>query len=135
MSRIGYSEDEDYPGQFSLYQANCKRSIRGKMGQEELKELRAALLSLPDERLIRGSLQDEEGGVCAIGAYAKHKGLDLSKFDAKEATDEVGMAAGMPSLVAWKVVEVNDLELCGMTPEKRYRAMLSWVESQIQEAI
>jgi hypothetical protein len=135
MSRISYSEDEDYPGQFSLYQANCNRSIRGKMGQEELKELRAALLSLPDERLIHGSLQDEEGGVCAIGAYAKHKGLDLSKFDPEEATDEVGMAAGMPSLVAWKVVEVNDMELCGMTPEKRYTAMLSWVQSQIQEAI
>jgi hypothetical protein len=142
MSRFtfNYSNDEDYPGQCALFQANCYRSIRGKKGQKELKELRAALLSLPDKRLGRGSLQDEEGVVCAIGAYAKHKGLDLSKFDPEEATDEVGMAAGMPALVAWMVVSLNERVPRGLTPErrfpeKRYRVMLSWVESQIQEAI
>ena len=65
--RIGYSDEEDYPGQFDLWQANCMRSIRGKEGQEELAELKAALLDLPEKRLIHGSLTDEEGGVCATG--------------------------------------------------------------------
>jgi hypothetical protein len=133
--RINYSEEEDYPGQFELWQANCRRSLRGKAGQEELRELRAALLALPEKRLIHGELENEEGEVCAIGAYGKRKGLDLSKFDVDSDTDEVGIAGGMPALVAWKVVEMNDMELdLDVTPEQRYEKMLAWVESLLAEA-
>jgi hypothetical protein len=134
--RISYSDEEDYPGQFELWQANCRRSMRGKQGQEELRELRAALLALADKRLIHGSLVDEEGEMCAIGAYAKHKGLDLQKFDSEDETDAVGIEAGMPALVAWKVVEMNDFEFAScsfqpISPEQRYTKMLAWVESQL----
>lgn len=132
--RINYSEDEDYPGQFELWQANCVRSLRGKHGQEELRQLRIALLALPDKRLIHGLLEDDEGGVCAVGAYGKHKGLDLSTFAVDSDTDEVGIAGGMPSLVAWKVVEMNDIELDHVTPEQRYSRMLAWIESQLAAA-
>ena len=69
--RISYSDEEDYTGQFDLWQANCERSLRGKQGQVELKELRAALLDLPDKRLLYELLEDDEGGVCVIGAYGK----------------------------------------------------------------
>ena len=129
--RINYSDEEDFPGQFDLWQSNCDRSLRGRQGQEELKQLRAALLALSDKRLIHGSLVDEEGCVCAIGAYAKQKGLDLSSFDSYSYTDEVGIEGGMPPLVAWKVVEMNDLEFDDVTPEQRYEKMLAWVESKI----
>lgn len=129
--RISYSEDENFPGQFELWQANCERSLRGKHGQEELKELRAALLAMPDKRLIYGLLE-ADGEVCAIGAYARHKGLDLSKYDPEDATDEVGIEAGMPTLVAWKVVEMNDMELSHLSPEVRYERMLKWIESKIR---
>lgn len=135
MSRIGYSTDEDYPGQFELWQANCRRSLHGKQGQEELRALRDALLELPDKRLIHGLLVDTDGEVCAVGAYAKHKGLDLQKFDPEGATDEVGIEAGMPSLVAWKVVEMNDMEFDHLTPERRYTQMLEWVSRQILEGM
>src|ERR1700761_17181 len=108
MSRINYSEDEDFTGQFELWQANCRRSLRGKQGQEELRVLRDALLALPEKRLINGSLY-EDGEVCAIGCYARAKGLELEKYNPEDATDEVGIEAGMPSLVAWKVVEMNDM--------------------------
>ena len=130
--RINYSEDENFPGQSEMWQANCRRSIRGKQGQEELRALRDALLELPDKRLIHGLLTDEDGGVCAVGAYAKAKGLDLQTFDPEGETDEVGIVAGMPKLVAWKVVEMNDMELhSGFTPEERYVKMLAWVEHQL----
>jgi hypothetical protein len=132
MMRISYSEDEDHPGQFNLWHANCERSLRSKLGQQELRELRAALLALSDKRLIHGLLTDEDGGVCAIGAYARRKGLDLSQFDPEDLTDEVGIAAGMPKLVAWKVVEMNDMEMHSrFTPEERYTAVLAWVESKL----
>lgn len=130
--RINYTEDEDFTGQFDLWQANCERSARGRQGRQELAQLRDALLAMPDKRLILGSLEDEEGGVCAIGAYAKHKGMDLSKFDPDSDTDEVGIAGGMPKLVAWKVVSMNDHELDHLTPEKRYEQMLAWVESKLK---
>jgi hypothetical protein len=131
--RINYSDDEDFPGQFQIWQANCRRSLQGKRGQQELRELEAALLALPEKRLIHGALQDDEGGVCAIACYGKHKGLDLSKFDPEYESDEVGIAAGMPKLVAWKVVELNDMQLADRyTPEERYEAVLWWVREQIR---
>lgn len=128
MSRIDWTDEEDRPGQFALWQANCLRSLQGKQGREELQVLRAALLALPDKRLIYGSLVDEDGEVCAIGAYARHKGLDLQKFDPEDATDDVGIEAGMPKLAAWKVVEMNDVEFDHLTPERRYVKMLEWID-------
>lgn len=161
MSRINYSDDEDFHGQFALWQANCDRSIRGKAGQRELRELEAALVALPEKRLIHGALQNDEGGVCAIACYAKRKGLDLSKFDPEHDSDEVGIAGGMPRLVAWTVVSLNDIvieayytyvqgpsrdrldyeRLGGFhgvrqrfiyTPEERYEKVLAWVREQLQ---
>ena len=131
--RINYTDEEDHPGQFELWQANCERSLRGKLGQQELRELRAALLEMSDKRLILVALQEEDGGVCAVGAYAKYKGFDLSIFDPEEETAEVGIEAGMPRLVAWKVVEVNDLQFSHLTEEQRYEKMLAWVESKIEK--
>lgn len=131
MSRISWSDDEDFPGQFGLWQSNCSRSLQGKQGQKELRALRDALLALPDKRLICGSLVDEAGEVCAVGAYARHKGVDLAKFDPEYATDDVGIESGMPRLVAWKVVEINDFQFGYLTPEQRYMKILAWVEQQL----
>lgn len=130
--RLSYQDEEDYPGQFDLWQGNCERSLRGKRGQEELSILRDALLEIPEKRLILGSLVDEEGEVCAVGAYARHKGLDLNAFDPEEDTDAVGVAGGMPRLVAWKVVEMNDLSFDHLTPEDRWKMMLEWVDSKLR---
>jgi hypothetical protein len=132
MGRISYTDEEDYPGQFALWQSNCLKSLHGKQGQEELRVLRQALIALPEKRLIHDLLVDEDGEVCAIGAYAKYKGLDLQKFDPEDATDEVGIEAGMPALAAWKVVEMNDMELhSGFSPEERYTKILAWVDGQL----
>ena len=159
--RLNYSDEEDYPGQFNLWEANCRRSLQGKAGQRELRELEAALLALPEKRLIHGTLTNEEGGVCAIACYAKHKGIDLAKFDPEYESDTVGIVAGMPRLVAWKVVALNDVEFEGRyayaegptreptypsyaphhgvwtffpyTPEERYERVLAWVREQLLE--
>ncbi len=155
MARIDYSEDEDRPGQFALFQANCGRSLRGKAGQRALRDLEAALLALPEPRLIRDQLW-ADGEVCAIGAYAQYKGLDVTNYDPEDESDAVGVAAGMPRLVAWKVVALNDIELDTvwevadgpiqrghgvyhggvplireMTPEERYVKVLGWVRKHL----
>lgn len=160
--RIGYSEDEDYPGQFALWQGNCQRSLKGRAGQNALRELEAALLALPDRRLIAGKMIDAEGDVCSIGALAKYKGRDLlsephvgpdDEFEGDGEMEEIGMELGLPRLVAWKVVELNDIQLDGcdlvtcegpyrwysekpkawvpITPEARYERVLAWVRRQL----
>ncbi len=133
--RIDYSDDETFAGQFELWQANCRRSLRGRKGQSALRDLEAALLTLPEKRLIRDVLVDDDGGMCAVGCYAKHKGLDLAKFDPECESDRVGIQAGMPRLVAWKVVALNDIELgtpFDLTPEERYERVLAWVREQLR---
>lgn len=155
--RLNYCDEEERPGQFALFNANCRRSLRGKAGQEALRELEAALLALPEKRLIHGRLRDDKTGeVCAVGAYARHKGYDLSTFDDEDETDEVGDHAGMPRLVAWQVVALNDYTLdtvwevadgplnrfeahCKggipfireVTPEERYEKVLAWVRNHL----
>ena len=55
--RVSYSEEENYPGQFDLWQANCKRSRQGKKGQVALRELKAALLAMPDKAHPEGRIR------------------------------------------------------------------------------
>ncbi len=139
--RINYSEDEDYPGQFGLWQGNCQRSLSGRKGQESLRELEAALLALPSKRLISGVLE-ENGDVCAIGALVRHKNIK-PEADPEEEMEDIGVECGMPRLVAWKVVEMNDVDLTSKwsvdgnkiiiyTPEERYTEMLKWVQAQLR---
>ena len=143
--RLDYCDEERFPNHFALWEANCRRSLQGKAGQRELREMEAALLALPAKRLVQGVLLSDDGDVCALGAYGRYKGLDLTSFETcdKEITGvEVGIAGGMPRLVAWAVVDRND-RLDGqyqvgtfvlLTPEERYDQMLAWVRAQLKDA-
>ena len=166
--RLNYSEDEDFPGQFNIWQANCRRSLQGKRGQAALKRLEAALLGMPTKRLIREAISEvnESAGrleVCALGAVAMMEGHEQILYGDDEA-EEAGVAMGFPRLVAWKVVEQNDIQLDGhyvyaegptmpygkwdrdhyeprgvwtwfdYTPEERYEAVLAWVRSQLERS-
>jgi len=161
--RIGYSEDEDYPGQFELWQANCRRSLHGRAGQEALRRLEVALLALPEKRLIADALQNAEGEVCALGAMALHEGVAMPRDEfadgevyGTEDMEEFGEnELGIPRLVAWKIVELNDEQLGGMTlitnegpyrwpsekpkgwipitPESRYEQVLAWVRRHLDQ--
>lgn len=153
--RINCADEEEWPGQFGLWDANCRRSIKGRKGQAALRELEAALLALPEKRLIADKLEDDEGRVCAIGALAKAKGV-TPKADPDYEMEEVGVELGMPRMVAWKVVAENDVTLDkvwnvaegplapndypyqgglllirDVTPEERYEKMLAWVQEQL----
>lgn len=124
MSRISYSEEEDYPGQFGLWNGNVVRSIKSRQGQASLRELEAALLALPDKRLIAGLLRDKDGEVCGLGALALYKGHELvadepkdndeyDEIDLSYEMEEFGVSLGMPRLVAWKIVAKNDIDFAG----------------------
>ena len=119
--RLNWTDDEDFPGQFNLWQANCRRSLKSKAGQAALKRLEAALVAMPEKRLIAGKLVASEGQVCAIGALAKAEGKlpepdedgypdeDWEDDDENDTADFAEGSLGFPRLVAWKVVEQNDI--------------------------
>lgn len=202
MSRITYNEEEDYPGQFELWQANVERSLGGRAGQQALRELLAALDALPEKRLIEGHLV-KNGEVCTIGALIVEKksigrqreevlaefdamlaGLasclcshdrsthatgtgacsacarwvadqvdlpdarkwarECAAFDAAgyedegdsyeefEATKQEAINLGVPRLVAWRLMELNDEWYGGITPEERFVKVRAWVTKRIK---
>jgi hypothetical protein len=140
--RIGWTDEEDKPGQFAIWHANVNRSVAGKRGQAMLRELHAALLALPEKRLVHEAIA-ADGEVCAIGAWLVAKreqaGEDratvLAEYEAvsdDDYTDAVAEEAGAPKLVAWRLVELNDIELDTVTPEQRYARVLAWVEKVLR---
>jgi hypothetical protein len=203
MSRINYSEDEDYPGQFNLFRANVRRSIRGKAGQAALRDLREALLALPNKRLVAHYLA-KDGDVCTTGALVlqRRSEVEAKPFDVLAAelsaetegrascecyherrfheggtgacsecvrwhaevaalpeerrytigrpiceafedanwgdedeegtTEAAAVEVGVPRLVAWRLVELNDMDLDRETPEERYAKVLAWVEKRLE---
>ena len=142
--RVDYTEDEDFAGQFGLWQANCDRSARGRKGQAALREMKKALLAMPVKRIARYILVEPSGEVCAIGALMVQKKIDagMSREKAVEEcstvapypSDAQGVEAGMPRLVAWSVAVENDSDPWDgkeTTPEQRYDRMLAWVQNRI----
>ena len=142
MSRIDWSDDEERPGQFALWRANTARSICGREGQRALQELRAALLAMPHRRLIAHELVTPEGEVCAVGALVTLRAdpdwqtasLIASERWHREDPDwwepdttmEAGMSVGIPRLVAWRLVELNDMDLDAVSPEERWERVFAW---------
>jgi len=116
VSRFGDDYDgEDFPGQGYLWHANLERALKGKRGRKTLADLRAALLALPQPRLIEGALctvnaerraagrnhlaasdlryrAEEQGeGVCAVGALLWHRKV-------KAGMDPAGAFDSLPTL-------------------------------------
>jgi hypothetical protein len=51
-----YDDESWYPNAAALWSANVDRALRGKRGKKALREMREALLALPEHRLIAGAL-------------------------------------------------------------------------------
>lgn len=72
MGREWYEGDDCDNLAEGRYLNNARRSLWGRKGQAVLREVRAALLAMPEKRLIAGSLL-KDGEVCAIGAWARYR--------------------------------------------------------------
>lgn len=134
-----------------LDQANQRRALAGKRGQKVLRELEAALLAMPERRLVNGVLCDAETGeVCALGQLAVHRmergGLphELAVKEVAEWEGDDGNAwstsywvgkrrLGLAQPLATAVQYQNDEVRSADTPEQRWEHLLAWVRSQIKE--
>ena len=160
MSRSEYSDDCDY-NTLNLYRANVDRAIRGKRGQQFLRDLVKALEELPEKRLIVEKLEimpgdvyrdyklvdgkyqlvvqpypPEQCWVCALGALWRAK--DLEKINPEMDTGYVAERLNIADMLAREVVWENDehfkyYRYSGVdeTPEERYDRMLRWARSNI----
>ena len=84
MSRINYNEIDDIYSWLSAgrWEGRVKSVLKGKPAQKHFQRLEAALLALPEKRLISGYVCDHHGDVCALGALALYEGVDRSKLAA-----------------------------------------------------
>lgn len=134
MSRSGYNEPDfssrEERWAWMRYRGSVASAIRGRRGQAFLRELRDALDAMPQKTLISDRLQSDEG-VCAIGAVAARRGLDVEGVDAYD-SDSVAALFGIAAPMARELVDTND-EAWAHTGADRWRAVRRWVGRNIQE--
>jgi hypothetical protein len=133
-----------------LYESIVDRAIKGKRGQKLLKELEAALIALPEKKLIHFYFS-KDGQVCSLGALAlkremesgknREEALELinDKFDKKEQENEcfnmpshAAKEFGIAKTLAHEIMYENDEGHYNVTPEERYGRVLNWVRSKIK---
>ena len=133
MSRHGYSDDLNDDLALGRWRGMVASSIRGRRGQQFLKELLAALDAMPKKELIGEDL--ERGGeVCALGALALKRGLDVEFLDTDD-WPNVAAHFHIAECLAREVMFENDEGGRGWvieTPQHRWRRMRVWTFSQIK---
>ena len=136
MSRSGYSDGVE--GWESIrYRGAVASAIRGKRGQQFIRDLVASLDVLPSKRLIRHKLVDGEE-VCAIGSVGKMRGVDMSAVNPEDYFDydcgeEIASLFGIAPALAREIMDENDEHDFWEkeTPEQRWQRVRKWAVSQL----
>lgn len=95
------------------------------------------------------SFRDHGDGPCEVCAKSVDEGKSWASpcaaFDAEGRevwddddgwqTDDIGASFGVPRLVAWRLVELNDIDLEGIGPEARYTYVLDWVTKKLAQSV
>ncbi len=152
MTRSGYTDEEAEPGQFAMWRGTVASAIRGRRGQAMLLDLLAALDAMPEKRLIVGHLNDADGEVCALGALAKYRGVDLSECedcidgdgycdDPEYLAQKLANAFDIARPLAQEIQYLNDEHFeftyvnnkrHNCTPEERWKMMRGWVVGNLR---
>jgi hypothetical protein len=147
MSRFDNDGEENFAGQYELWQPNVERALKGKRGQQALRDLEQALLDLPEKQLISGHLA-KDGQVCTVGALVLHRrmtkgeeraailadldgGTEDDSYDNYERTIAEGKRVGLTFTLAWELGSRNDECYYFATPEQRYERILEWVRGRL----
>jgi hypothetical protein len=130
MSRSWYSEDCDNLG---LWRGAVESAIRGKRGQAFLCEMAAALDAMPVRELVTHELACADG-VCAMGAVAAYRKLDVSNLDPGE-PDDVAETFGVARALVQEIAFENDEDFSptDRTSAERWQRMRRWVAARIGE--
>ncbi|MFI5299221.1 MAG: hypothetical protein ACHREM_14080 [Polyangiales bacterium] len=105
--------------------------MNGKRGQGLLREMAAALDAMPVKELIAHDLVSNGGKVCALGAVAVARKLDVSELDESE-PDDVASAFGIARSLACEIAYENDEAGSHKeTPSERWKRMREWVRASL----
>jgi len=114
MSRL-YEGDDDWEPWMNGQRAGALRSaIRGRRGQQFLRDLVNALDALPEPELSAGALEDKETGCCcAFGAVRRHRGaesvpLGFHPMEEDVTPDHLTEPFDVSRALAWEVVEAKE---------------------------
>lgn len=147
MSRSGYSDDIDN-WELIKWRGAVASAIRGRRGQAFLREMLAALHAMPERALVREELQVpvtgmpfalKGGGVCAMGAVARMRGVDLTRVDPED-RDTVAGLMEIPMSLACEIAYENDER--GVidggrwreeTAEERFKRMRRWALKRLDD--
>lgn len=158
MSRVREYDDSWDDGIAALlnggrWERNTRATLTSRRGQAVLRELEAALLALPVQRLAADTFcavgeDDSQVEACVLGALALYRGKAAAVpdvFNAPEDEEEYGDPAdeqakwaaehlGIAYTLAWNLIDRNDEIYARCTPEERYTRMLAFVRSQMKPA-
>lgn len=131
MSRSGYSDDCDDNWAMIRYAGAINSAIKGKRGQEFLKEMLTALDAMPVKELVEDVLE-ENGSYCALGVVGKVRGIDMSTINPAN-SEQVSKVFGIADALAREIVYHNDeyLWYSEATPSKRWQHVRDWVHQNI----
>lgn len=148
MSRFDSYDDYDGPDMSGLWWDSFRRAVNSERGQRTLREIEAALLAMPEHKLIADELADGNGGVCAVGAVAAYRRvqdgqswddavLSLPPIDSgHETAYYASTSLRMAKTIAWEMAQINDdgdrWAPDHWTPEQRHAAVLAWVRKRIK---
>ena len=131
--RCGYSDDIDQKDA-AMWRGQVASAIRGKRGQQLLKDALAALDAMPEKRLIRDELVTTDGDVCLLGAVGKARGVDdIAKIDPEE-HDVLANRFNVASCLIQEIEYINDEYVINPhleTPEKRFERVRKWLVENI----
>lgn len=137
MSRSGYTdwgpETKSEQWAYICYRGAVKSAIKGKHGQEFIKEVIAALDSLDVKKLISYELE-ENGQYCTLGAVGKSRGLNMSDVDIDD-YDAIANLFGIPVSLAREIMFMNDegVYIKSFDDETgRFRSMRQWLVDQLK---
>jgi hypothetical protein len=128
MSRVLYGDGDEYCW---LYQQHTDAAIRGRRGQAFLREMVTALDTMPVKRLAADVLVGGRGEVCAMGAVAVARGVDVADIDETDSV-AVGKALGIAPRLAMEIAYNNDDRDDSETDEQRFGRMRNWAASEIR---
>jgi len=134
VSRSGYTDDYDDIGQLNRWRANVDRAVRGKRGQKFLREMAAALDAMPVKELVADEVVRDSEHVCAMGAVALARKLDVSQIDPYD-RDEVAKTFDIAPTMACEIAFENDERRAWSgakeTPAERWARMRQWVAEKL----